>query len=70
LYTNGLRDTPDRKSDTTEVAAALAFGAGATCAHINLSMTFLNVFAMFVPYVIRLRTAACHAAILPPLTNI
>jgi hypothetical protein len=46
LYTKGLRLTPERKSLATEVAAALALGAGATCAHINLSITFLNEFAI------------------------
>jgi hypothetical protein len=47
LYANGLRDTSLRRSEHIDVPAALAFGDGATCAHSNLSITFLNVFAIY-----------------------
>jgi hypothetical protein len=47
LYTNGLRDTSLRISTHMEVPAALAFGDGATCAHSNRSITFLNVLAIY-----------------------
>ena len=47
LYVKGLRDTSLRRSEHMEVPATCAFGDGATWAHSNLSITFLNVFAIY-----------------------